>query len=101
MSPPPADNSITAAVVFGTQEPKESESMPIEAVGLPNISQDDCNEENGQANTNLVSSISQSDSKVCSGLSLAPMDVLVKTVNAHLKDCSFCKGSCLELQMGR
>ena len=39
MSPPPSDNSITAAVVFATQEPKESESMPIEAVGLPNISE--------------------------------------------------------------
>ena len=58
MSPPPADNSITAAVVFGTQEPKESESMHIEAVGLPNISQDDCIEENVQVNTNSVSSIS-------------------------------------------
>ena len=37
MSPPPADNSITAAVVFATQEPKESESVPLEAAGLPSI----------------------------------------------------------------
>ena len=29
------------------------------------------------------------------------MDVLVWTVNEHLNDCSFCKGSCLELKMDR
>ena len=121
MSPPPANNSITAAVVFATQEPKESESMPIEAVGLPIISEaeqtgggglhdevntlqdlaDESNEENASANESSVSSTSQPDGKVYSGLSLAPMDDLVRTVNENLKDCRFCKGSCLELKMDR
>ena len=29
------------------------------------------------------------------------MDDLVRTVNANLKDCTFCKGSCLELKVDR
>ena len=120
MSPPPADNSITAAVVFATQESKESESVPLQAAGLPSILiaentgarldneantlqdlEDDSKEENAPAYESSVSSSSQPNGKVYSGLSLAPMDDLVRTVNEHLKDCRFCKGSSLELKMDR
>ena len=39
--------------------------------------------------------------KVNSGISLAPMDNLVRVVNENLKDCKYCKGNRLELKMDR
>ena len=58
MSPPPTDNSITAAAVFASPEPTESESEPTEAAGLPNDLntlwnlEGDSNEESVLANEN-------------------------------------------------
>jgi len=124
MSPPPADDGQSAAVVLGPEpsesepsesELSESESEPSESVGLPNELEgeqgveDDCTKETGLTHKSTASSISQSKGpniesnsvidlvKVESGIDLAPMDNLVSMVNDNLSNCRSCKGSSLEL----
>ena len=53
-----------------------------------------------QVDKRTISSIRQTKIReVHSVLCLAPMDNLMRTVNEHLKDCTFCKGSRLQLKI--
>ena len=119
MSPPPADDGQSAAVVWRPEpsesEPSDLESEPSESVGLPNVLdgeqgiEDDCTKETGLTHESTVSFISQSkgpniklesgidDIKVESGIDLAPMGNLVTMVNKNLSNCVSCKRSRLEL----
>ena len=122
MSPPPANNGPSAAVVLGPEpsesEPSESKGLPevlelgpSESKGLPEVLEgqqqgveDDCTKETGLTYESTISFISQSKGpniidlvKVESGIDLAPMDNLVSMVNNNLSNCRSCKGSQLEL----
>ena len=100
---PPVDNDVNAAVLLCTQETKELE--PKEAAGLSdNLDglQDDCNKKTALANERIISFIRQTKIReVHSGLCLASIDNLMRTVNKHLKYCTFSKGSRLQLKVDR
>ena len=84
-SPPTSDDGLPTATVLGSTEPSESES--------------------GTESESIESSESGSEdetsgNKVAS-LTLAPMKDLMESVNEHLKDCTYCKGSKLILKEDR
>ena len=77
-SSPPSDNGRSTAAVLEVEEPSESS-------GLPRINNDNQTEK----------------TPVKLGLSLAPMENLISSVNEHLKDCKWCKGHKLVLKKDR
>ena len=92
-SPPPSDDGVTTATVLGSTEPSESESgTESELVESSESGSEESSESGSEDKT--------SGNKVAS-LSLAPMKELMATVNQHLKDCRYCKGSKLILKEDR
>ena len=85
-SPPASDDGQSTTTVLCSKEPIESES------GTESGSESESGSEVIEEGTTGI--------KVAS-LSLAPMNELMATVNEHLRDCSYCKGSKLVLKEDR
>ena len=81
MSSPAADRGITTALDLEGLPEVEAEESESESMGLPKV-------------------ISE-EQFISSGLDIAPMDSLLETVNGRLKDCKWCKGTPLVLELNK
>ena len=77
MSSPAADGVVTTPPVLEGLPDVEAE----ESMGLPEVNSE--------------------EQFISSGLDIAPMGSLVETVNGHLKDCEWCKGTPLVLELNK
>ena len=91
MSSPMSDNQETALVGLPGAEESESEGLPVDKEKLVALVNDKV----------LLVQVLVKEEKKASGTDLVPIDNLVALVNNNLKDCEFCKGPSLALELDR